>query len=165
MQVVMRAILVTGCSSGIGLHCARRLAGEGWRVFASARRDADLAKLAETAEADRTANLSAVRMDLDDSESIRRGLAEVLEKSEGRLDALFNNAGYGQPGAVEDLTREAMRAQFETNVFGLLELTNLALPAMLEAGGAGLCRIHRCWVLRRYAGGGRIRRPSTRWRG
>ena len=135
MQVVMRAILVTGCSSGIGLHCARRLAGEGWRVFASARREADLAKLAETAEADRTANLSAVRMDMDDSESIRRGLAEVLEKSEGRLDALFNNAGYGQPGAVEDLTRDAMRAQFETNVFGLLELTNLALPVMLAAGG------------------------------
>ena len=135
MQNVMRVVLVTGCSSGIGLHCARRLAGEGWRVFAAARRDADLAKLSEAAEADRVANLTPVKMDLDDSASIRRGLAEVLEKSEGRLDALFNNAGYGQPGAVEDLSRAALRAQFETNVFGLQELTNLVIPKMLESGG------------------------------
>ena len=136
MHFVMRVILVTGCSSGIGLHCARRLAGEGWRVFAAVRRDDDMKKLAQLAEADKIADaLTPLKMDLDDSESIRRGLAEALEKSGGQLDALFNNAGFGQPGAVEDLTRDAMRAQFETNVFGLLELTNAVVPLMVESGG------------------------------
>ena len=137
MQFVMRVILVTGCSSGIGLHCARRLAAGDWRVFAAARNDAGLAAARMAAENDRLSagELTPVKMDMDDSDSIRRGLDEVLESTGGRLDALFNNAGFGQPGAVEDLTRAALRAQFETNVFGLQELTNLAVPVMTAAGG------------------------------
>lgn len=137
MHFVMRVILVTGCSSGIGLHCARRLAGAGWRVFAAARKADDLEKLAQLAAAhdEWPGRLTPLPMDLDDSESIRRGLAAALEQSDGRLDAVFNNAGFGQPGAVEDLSRAALRAQFETNVFGLQELTNAVIPTMLEAGG------------------------------
>ena len=155
MHFVMRVILVTGCSSGIGLHCARRLAGEGWRVFAAVRRDQDLQKLAQLAEADRVADrLTPLRMDLDDSASIRRGLDAALAQSGGRLDAVFNNAGFGQPGAVEDLTRDALRAQFETNVFGLQELTNAVVPLMAEAGGG---RVVQNSSLLGYA--------AIRWRG
>ena len=132
----MRVILVTGCSSGIGLHCARRLAGDGWRVFAAARREEDVKRLAEVAkESGLAEDLTPVRMDMDDSKSVRRGLDAVLKESDGRLDALFNNAGFGQPGAVEDLSRDALRAQFETNVFGLQELTNAVVPVMTKAGG------------------------------
>ena len=138
----MRVILITGCSSGIGLHCARRLAGDGWRVFAAARKDSDLENLKKLAEESGLGdNMTPVRMDMNDSESIRRGLAEVLEKSEGRLDALFNNAGFEQFGAVEDLTRDALRAQFETNVFGLQELTNAAVPVMAQAGGGRIVQM------------------------
>ena len=150
----MRVILVTGCSSGIGLHCARRLAGDGWRVFATARRDGDVARLSEVARADRTQNIVPVKMDMDDSESVRAGLDSVLAQSGGRLDALFNNAGFGQPGAVEDLTRDALRGQFETNVFGLQELTNAVVAAMLPAGGGRI--VHNSSML------GYV---SIRWRG
>ena len=150
----MRVILVTGCSSGIGLHCARRLAGDGWRVFAAARRDADVARLSEVARADRTQNIVPVKMDMDDSDSVRAGLDSVLAQSGGRLDALFNNAGFGQPGAAEDLTRDALRGQFETNVFGLQELTNAVVAAMLPAGGGRI--VHNSSML------GYV---SIRWRG
>lgn len=120
-------ILITGCSSGIGHHCAHALARRGWRVFATARREADVARLADE-------GLEALRLDLDDSESIRQAIDEVLGRCDGRLDALFNNGAYGQPGAVEDLSRDALRAQFETNLLGWLELTNRVIPAMRARG-------------------------------
>ncbi|RMG30956.1 MAG: SDR family NAD(P)-dependent oxidoreductase, partial [Gammaproteobacteria bacterium] len=122
-----RSVLVTGCSSGIGHHCAHALARRGWRVFAAARRVDDVRRL-------QAEGLEAVRIDLDDSASITAGVDEVLDRTGGRLFGLFNNAGYGQPGAVEDLTRAALRAQFETNVFGTLEVTRRVLPAMRAAG-------------------------------
>ena len=118
-----KAILVTGCSSGIGLYCAHALQQDGYRVVASARREADTEQL-------RQAGLNAVTLDLNDSQSITQGLQQCLELTAGRLDALFNNAGYGQPGAVEDLKRDVIRAQFEGNVFGPLELTNRVIPIM-----------------------------------
>ena len=122
-----RSVLITGCSSGIGRECARGLAGRGYRVFATARREEDVAALAKE-------GLEALQLDVDDSGSIDAALAEVLDRTRGRLYGLFNNAGYGQPGAVEDLTRDTLRAQFETNVFGLHELTCRVLPAMRAAG-------------------------------
>lgn len=135
----MRNILITGCSSGIGLHAARTLHSRGdWRVIASARNPDDLERL-------RKDGLTAVHLDMDDSDSIRRALAETLRLGDGRLDALFNNAGYGQPGAVEDISRAAMRAQFETNVFGLQELTNAVVPIMRSRGGGRI--IHNSSVL------------------
>ncbi|AXK40404.1 SDR family oxidoreductase [Crenobacter cavernae] len=122
-----KTILITGCSSGIGLATAEGLKADGWRVFASARRPEDVQKLAE-------AGFDAVRLDVDDSVSIAEALDTVLKATGGRLDALFNNAGYGQPGAAEDLPRAALRAQFETNLFGAWELTQKVLPVMRAQG-------------------------------
>ncbi|MGM0536211.1 MAG: SDR family NAD(P)-dependent oxidoreductase [Pseudomonadota bacterium] len=122
-----RSVLVTGCSSGIGHDAAQALARRGWRVFATARREADLARL-------RDAGLAALPLELDDSASIEACVTAVLEATGGRLDALFNNAAYGQPGAVEDLGREVLRAQLETNLLGTQELTCRVLPAMRRQG-------------------------------
>ena len=108
----MHSILITGCSSGIGHTVAHGLAREGWRVFASARAEADVARLRAEGLSD------ALQLDVDDSVSIERALAQVLAATGGTLDALFNNAGFGQPGAAEDISRAALRAQFETNLFG-----------------------------------------------
>ncbi len=120
-------LLVTGASSGIGLAAAETLAARGWRVFATCRKDEDVARLSGQ-------GLESLRLDLDDSASIRAAVAEVLARTDGRLDALFNNGGFGQTGAVEDLSRQALREQFETNLFGWVELTNLVLPAMRRQG-------------------------------
>lgn len=120
-------ILITGCSSGIGLAVAKGLAARGWRVFATARRQPDADILNAT-------GLESLVLDLDDSASIKAAALEVLARTEGRLDALFNNGGFGQVGAVEDLTRQALREQFETNLFGWVELTNLVIPVMRAAG-------------------------------
>ncbi len=123
------SILITGCSSGIGLEVAKGLSARGWRVFATARQQQDVDLLGSL-------GFESLRLDLDDSDSLRAATAEVLSRTDGRLDALFNNGGFGQVGAVEDLTRQALRAQFETNLFGWMELTNLLIPAM-RAQGAG----------------------------
>jgi len=121
------SVLVTGCSSGIG-HCAAHgLRARGHRVFAAARRSADVERL-------RAEGLEAVMLDLDDDAGIGSGLDAVLDATGGRLDALFNNGAYGQPGAVEDLTRAALREQFETNLFGTAVLTNRVIPVMRRQG-------------------------------
>lgn len=121
------SILITGCSSGIGLCAAEGLAARGYRVFATARKTQDVAML-------QAKGLEALQLDLDDSASIKAAVDEIFARTGGHLDALFNNAGYGQPGAVEDLSRSALRAQFETNLFGMVELTNLVLPVMRHQG-------------------------------
>jgi NAD(P)-dependent dehydrogenase (short-subunit alcohol dehydrogenase family) len=124
-----RPVLITGCSSGIGLCAARQLHDRGYRVFAGARREEDVARLRE-------AGLHALQLDLARPESIEAAVAELLEQTGGRLYGLFNNGAYGQPGAVEDLSREALREQFETNLFGTHDLTRRVLPVM-RAQGAG----------------------------
>jgi NAD(P)-dependent dehydrogenase (short-subunit alcohol dehydrogenase family) len=118
-----RTILVTGCSSGIGRHCALRLSAEGWRVFATARKPADIADLGRL-------GLEPLYLDYADARSIRSAFDEAMERTGGRLDALFNNGAYGQPGAVEDLSTDVLRAQFEANFFGWHELTRLAIAPM-----------------------------------
>ncbi len=123
-----RSILVTGASTGIGRAAAERLAAEGWRVFATARRPEDLAALAAIA------NVEALYLDYRDAASIAACATRVLEATEGRLFALFNNGAYGQPGAVEDLTPDVLRAQFEANFFGWHDLTRRLIPAMRAAG-------------------------------
>jgi NAD(P)-dependent dehydrogenase (short-subunit alcohol dehydrogenase family) len=122
-----QSILITGCSSGIGLCVAEALHRRGHQVFASARKQLDVDRL-------KGLGLNALRLDLDDSESIQLAVEELLNQTNGRLDALFNNAAYGQPGAVEDLSRDVLRAQFETNLFGTHELTNLIIPVMRKQG-------------------------------
>jgi NAD(P)-dependent dehydrogenase (short-subunit alcohol dehydrogenase family) len=122
-----RIIVVTGCSSGIGAYCARALKADGWRVFATARKAEDLSSL----EAD---GIEAVLMDYTQPETISALVDAVAERTGGRIDALFNNGAYGQPGAVEDLSTQALRDQFETNVFGWHELTRLVVPFMRRRG-------------------------------
>jgi NAD(P)-dependent dehydrogenase (short-subunit alcohol dehydrogenase family) len=122
-----KSILITGCSSGIGLCVARGLHARGWRVFASARRPEDVVRLAGE-------GLESLQLDLDDSASITAAVEEVLQRTRGALDALFNNGAYGQPGAVEDLSRDVLRMQFETNLFGWHELTRQVLPVMRRQG-------------------------------
>lgn len=122
-----RTLLITGCSSGIGLAAARTLTRRSWRVFATCRKGEDVERLQDE-------GLESLRLDLDDAGCIRAAVDEVLERTGGGLDALFNNGGYGQTGAVEDLSRIALRAQFETNLFGWVELTNLVIPVMRRQG-------------------------------
>lgn len=133
-----RPVLITGCSSGIGRCVARGLAVRGYRVFATARRRQDVEELS-------AAGFESLWLDLADSGSIAAAADEVLARTDGHLYALFNNGAYGQPGAVEDLSREALRLQFETNLFGWHELTNRLLPAMRRQGYGRI--IHNSSVL------------------
>lgn len=121
--MMAQTILITGCSSGIGYTCAHGLKKLGYDVFATCRKEEDVDRLKKE-------GLNAFRLDLCDSQSLHVALAWMLSLTNGRIDVLFNNAAYGQPGAVEDLRREVLREQFETNVFGTLELSNLVLPYM-----------------------------------
>ena len=122
-----KAILITGCSSGIGLCNAKQLKQRGYRVFATARQAEDAEKLASL-------GLESTLLDLDDSSSIPAAVEHVLTQTGGELFALFNNAAYGQPGAVEDLSRQVLRQQFETNLFGTHELTRRVIPVMRKQG-------------------------------
>lgn len=122
-----RTILVTGASSGIGAHCARALKADGWRVFATARKPPDLAAL----EAD---GIEALYLDYAEPASIAALVGTVLERTGGTLDALYNNGAYAQAGAVEDLPVEALRQQFEVNLFGWHDLTRRLVPVMRRQG-------------------------------
>ncbi|MFT5636141.1 MAG: NAD(P)-dependent dehydrogenase (short-subunit alcohol dehydrogenase family) [Cognaticolwellia sp.] len=122
-----KSILITGCSSGIGLHAALTLSARGYQVFATARKAQDVTEL-------QAKGLSAYQLDLTKRESISQTVAQVLEITGGRLDYLFNNGAYGQPGALEDLPTAALREQFETNFFGWHELTKQIIPVMKRQG-------------------------------
>lgn len=120
-------ILITGCSTGIGYFCAQELAKTGYKVFATCRYEKDVKRLKDE-------GLNAYKLDLKSSSSIQKAVDWVVEQTDGKIDVLFNNGAYGQPGAVEDLTREVLKEQFETNVFGTQELTNKVLPYMRKKG-------------------------------
>ncbi|MFT6249210.1 MAG: NAD(P)-dependent dehydrogenase (short-subunit alcohol dehydrogenase family) [Cognaticolwellia sp.] len=122
-----KSILITGCSSGIGLHAALTLSARGYQVFATARKAQDVADL-------QAKGLTAYQLDLTNTDSITQAVTQVLEKTGGRLDYLFNNGAYGQPGALEDLPTQVLRDQFETNVFGWHELTKQIIPVMKRQG-------------------------------
>lgn len=127
MGEMNKSILITGCSTGIGYVTAHKLRERGYRVFATARRAESVAML-------QAEGFESLQLDLDDSNSIQQAFAEIMQRTGNELFALFNNGAYGIPGAVEDLSRAALRAQFETNVMGWLELTNLVLPIMRNQG-------------------------------
>ncbi len=127
MQQQSQTILITGCSSGIGYSTAVALKKRGFRVITSARKAKDVERL-------RSEGFESVQLDLADSASIQQAVQQVLSLSGGKLDALFNNAAFGQPGAVEDLSRDVLKAQFETNLFGTHELTNRIIPVMRKQG-------------------------------
>ena len=129
-----RTILITGCSSGIGYTCAIGMQQRGWRVIATARKPEDLAML-------KASGLEALHLDYANAASIAACAQQTLELSGGKLDALFNNGAYGQPGLVEDLTVAVLRAQFEANFFGWHDLTTRLIPAMRDRGAG---RIVQC---------------------
>jgi len=124
-----RPVLITGCSSGIGYCAALTLQQRGYPVFATVRNIADIAKL-------ESHGITTYHLDLDDKASIEKALNNVLQTTDGKLYGLFNNGGFGQAGAVEDLPTAALRAQFETLVFGWHELTRRVIPIM-RAQNAG----------------------------
>jgi len=142
-----RTILITGCSSGIGLDAARTLHARGWRVFATCRQEADCARL-------RAEGLESFRLDYEDAASIAAAIAEVAGRTGGRLDALFNNGAYAIPGALEDIPAPALRAIFEANLIGWHDLTCRAIPLMRAAGGG---RIVQCSSVLGFVG--------MKWRG
>ena len=121
------SILITGCSSGIGYHAAGALKKRGYRVFTTVRKDNDLDRLLQQ-------GLEVTKLDLNSSQSIEQCFAWVMQQSGGTLDALFNNGGYGQVGAVEDLSRDQLRQQFETNLFGWHELSCRVIAVMRKQG-------------------------------
>lgn len=128
-------VLITGCSSGIGSYLASALHERGgYRVFATARRQEDVERL-------RRSGLEGLRLDLADSRSISTAVDQALESGGGRMHVLINNGAFGQRGAVEDLSREILTAQFEVNVFGTHELTRRVLPAMRRQGGGRIVQI------------------------
>jgi NAD(P)-dependent dehydrogenase (short-subunit alcohol dehydrogenase family) len=127
-RMTERSILITGCSSGIGLASARELKRRGWRVFATARKPEDIARLKDEE------GVESLYLDYAEPDSIKAAAEQVLEAAGGKLYALFNNGGYGQPGALEDIRPEVLRAQFEVNVFGWHDLTWRIIPAMRKQG-------------------------------
>ncbi len=142
-----RSILVTGCSSGIGYDAARGLSRAGWRVFATCRREEDCARL-------RAEGLESFRLDYADEPSIAAAVTEALQRTGGRLDAIFNNGAFACPGAVEDLPTGALREIFEVNLFGYHTLARLVIPVMRAQGGG---RIVNCSSVLGLVG--------IRWRG
>ncbi|MCX2724861.1 SDR family NAD(P)-dependent oxidoreductase [Roseibium salinum] len=129
-----RSILITGCSSGIGAAAAHMLRGRNWRVFSAARAQGDVDRLLDQ-------GFEAFRLDYEDADSIKATADAVLELTDGRLDAVFNNGAYAIPGALEDIPTRAMRALFEANFIGWHDLTRQLIPAM-RANGSG--RIVQC---------------------
>ncbi|HAU1248991.1 TPA: SDR family NAD(P)-dependent oxidoreductase [Legionella pneumophila] len=134
MAMNTKVILITGCSSGIGFDAVFALKKRGHRVIASCRKTEDVQKLLNK-------GVEALLLDVSNPISIRSAFAQLLIMTSGHLDVLINNAGYGQVGALEDISRDILRQQFETNVFGLQDLTNLAIPVMRGQGGGRIINI------------------------
>lgn len=123
-----KTIFITGCSTGIGYYTLTTLHAKGYQVVGSCRQTEDVAKIEQM-------GIPCLQLDLADSHSIQQAVKALLELTQGKIDVLFNNGAFGLPGAVEDLSRDALRYQFETNVFGTQELTNLLVPVMRTNGG------------------------------
>ena len=127
-------ILITGCSTGIGLHLAQRLQQEGYQVLATARKENDVTRLQQS-------GLRAHKLDLNDEHSIEAAAEWALAESDGQLYALINNGAYGQTGAIENLPTQALREQFNTNLFGWHHLLRLILPTMLQQNRGRIIQI------------------------
>jgi len=125
--MTQKSILITGSSSGIGFDAAHGLRAAGWRVFASCRKAEDCERL-------QSEGFESPLIDYADATTITKGLAEVLEATGGTLDALYNNGAFACAGAVEDVPTDAMREIFETNLFGVHELTRQVIPVMRKQG-------------------------------
>ncbi len=145
-MAVSRAVLITGCSSGIGRATAERLAARGWRVYATAR---DVGKIKDLADR----GCMVLPLDVTDEASMRDAVGEV-ERREGAVGIIVNNAGYSQSGAVESVPMEKVRRQFETNVFGLVRMCQLVLPGMRRQGWGRIVNISSMGGRLTFPGGG-----------
>lgn len=141
-----QAVLITGCSSGIGRATAERLAADGWKVYASARRPESISDL-------RDKGCQTLALDVLDEDSMQRAVQTVFE-AEGAVGVLVNNAGYSQSGAVETVPPDAVRRQFETNVFGLTRMCQLVLPGMREQHWGKIVNIGSMGGKLTFPGGG-----------
>src|SRR5215216_2343161 len=141
-----KAVLITGCSSGIGYATAERLAQNGWTVYATAR---DKDKISDLAEK----GCKTLSVDVEDDDSMKAAVAEV-EQAEGAVGVLVNNAGYSQSGAVESVPMDKVRKQFETNVFGLVRMTQLVLPGMRKQGWGRIVNLSSMGGKLVFPGGG-----------
>jgi NAD(P)-dependent dehydrogenase (short-subunit alcohol dehydrogenase family) len=141
-----RAVLITGCSSGIGHATAEHLAARGWTVYASARRTESIADLA-------AGGCRTLALDVTDEDSMKAAVAAV-EAAEGAVGVLVNNAGYSQSGAIETVSLDRIRTQFDTNVFGLVRMCQLVLPAMRREGGGRIVNVSSMGGRMTFPGGG-----------
>ncbi len=151
-----RAVLISGCSTGIGRATALRLAQAGWRVYATARRPESIADLED-------AGCTTLALDVTDEASMVAAVAAV-EEAEGAVGVLVTNAGYSQGGAIETVPLDSVRRQFETNVFGLVRLTQLVLPKMRAQGWGKIVNVGSMGGRLTFPAAGPITRPSTRSR-
>lgn len=124
---MQKTVLITGCSSGIGLIAAQDLRARGYRVLAACRRANDVERM-------NALGLEGIALDLDDPASVEAAAAQVIALTHNRLYGLFNNAGYGVYGPLNTLSRQQLEQQFASNLFGTHQLTQLLLPAMLPHG-------------------------------
>ncbi|MBP7275722.1 MAG: SDR family NAD(P)-dependent oxidoreductase, partial [Kiritimatiellae bacterium] len=131
---VEKKVLITGCSTGIGWAAAEQLRAQGWEVIPTARKAEDLERL-------RAAGFEPIALEMADEASVNAAADETLRRFGGAIGAVVNNAGYGQPGAVEDVTRGIARRQFEVNVFGLQQLTNRFIPVFRERGAGRIVNV------------------------
>jgi NAD(P)-dependent dehydrogenase (short-subunit alcohol dehydrogenase family) len=143
---VSKSVLVTGCSSGIGRATAEHLAGRGWTVYASARRAESIADLERS-------GCKVLTLDVTDEDSMVAAVRQV-EDADGAVGVLVNNAGYSQSGPVEEVPLDDVRRQFETNVFGLVRLCQLALPGMRRQGWGKIVNVSSMGGKLVFPGGG-----------
>lgn len=124
---MQKTVLITGCSSGIGLESAHELKRQGFRVLAACRKSEDVERMNQ-------AGFTGILLDLDSPESVEHAADEVIALTENRLYGLFNNAGFGLYGPLPTISREQMEQQFSANFFGAHQLTMRLLPAMIPHG-------------------------------
>ena len=129
-----KTVFISGCSTGIGFYIAKTLHEKGYQVIASCRKQPDVERL-------QTLGLYTLKMDVSDNRSIQEAVAQLLGYTNGKLDVLINNAGFGQAGALEDISREVMLHTFQTNVFGLHDLTRQIIPVMRAQGSGRIINI------------------------
>jgi NAD(P)-dependent dehydrogenase (short-subunit alcohol dehydrogenase family) len=153
---VSKAVLVTGCSTGIGRATAERLAGRGWTVYASARKPEAIEDLAG-------AGCKLLTLDVADEGSRRAAIAEV-ETAEGAVGALVNNAGFSLGGPVEEVPVDEWRRQFETNLFGMIHLIQLALPGMRRQRWGRIANVSSIGGRLTFPGAGAYHASNTRSR-
>jgi NAD(P)-dependent dehydrogenase (short-subunit alcohol dehydrogenase family) len=146
MSAPSKAVLITGCSTGIGHATAKRLVSSGWKVYATARRPESIADLKQ-------AGCETLALDVTDEASMSAAVAAV-EQAEGAVGVLINNAGYSQSGAIETVPMDSVRRQFETNVFGVVRMTQLALPKMRAQGWGKIVNVGSMGGRLTFPGGG-----------